>query len=120
MFYDDTKLKREFRALLDIRDTSISADLKFTNDRITEIYKEFSNIYEKLNKLIEKNDRDIKDGKYFYEINLPEENFNVQFETKETFIEYFKKEIYKKKAFKANRKAWRAINDYIQNLKSKK
>lgn len=117
MFYDDTKLKKEFRTLLDIRDNGIGAEFASIRNRINT---ELSIIYKKLNTLDEQNKRNIKDGKYVYELELPEEKFYVQFETKETFIEYFAKEIYKKKAFKANKKAWRAINDYIQNFKSKK
>lgn len=115
--YDDTDLRKEFRTLLDIRDNSIAINTKILDDRISN---EISNIYKQLDKLFEQNRRNIENGKYYYEIKLPEEKFNVQFETKETFIEYFAKEIYKKKAFKANKKAWRAINEYIQNLKSKK
>lgn len=117
--YDDTRLREEFKTLLNIRDSSFVSRLDLEDNKINKAFAEISNIYKQLEKLIKQNKRNIKNGKYVYEISLPEENFSIQFETKETFTEYFAREIYKKKAFKANKKAWRAINDYIQNFKSK-
>lgn len=118
--YDDTRLREEFKTLLNIRDSSFVSRLDLEDNKINKAFAEISNIHKQLKKIFERDERNFKNGEYFYELKLPEEKFYVQFETKETFIEYFAKEIYKKKAFKANKKAWRAINDYIQNFKSKK
>lgn len=47
--------------------------------------------------------------KHTYTIEIPEINETVNFETEEEFIKFFSNEIWEKKAFKLNKKAWECL-----------
>lgn len=112
--------KKKIIDLLEIRDMAIKnyiainleEEISKLNIRISDIEKDLKKLSKKIE---EESDNDYYQGtelaRYHYTVEY-DENL-VSFENKELFKEWFLDNVYKKRAFKANSKAWDAIYEAI-------
>lgn len=102
--------------ILNIRDLAIRENINCLNRHIKELYskieKNIQTTENMIRSLEEKNRKDTVEEKYCYKV---EYNNRISFwENEKLFKEWFKNEIFKKKAFKANDKAWAIITEILK------
>lgn len=105
-------------------DKNIKSNVLSLINRIKEIEKNIENLTEeveelskKVNKEIDIN-RNIREELEHYHYTLRDDETVILFENKELFKEWFLDNVYKKRAFEANSKAWDAIYEAIGKTKN--
>lgn len=119
--------EKEIINILEIRDNAIknyiiialrteierlNARISITNENLEELSEKIEKLNEKVNKEIDV-DRNTREELAHYCYTVEYDETVVSFENEKLFKEWFLGNIYKKRAFKANSKAWDVIYEAI-------